>query len=266
MTSANLSDDEIEHVFKVFDANASGAIDRDEMSFALKALGWGKVTDDDVSQIFLEFDSTGNKTQMDQTEFAALVRSRQRDPDGPEEIHAAFRLFDADSKGRLSAADLKRVGELATGRPVPDDLVAEILRLADADGDGVLSFEEFRSAVAVDASGSPLESPLQSPTHAAKPAPALEDEPTDAEEAAPAAAGDAEPTTTELIANVAVTLTGGLILKAEARRAIAEMGYDSTTLPDASFDELFEECDGDGDARLTKDEYCALIDSFGETL
>lgn len=296
MTSARISDEDIRSVFVVFDTDGTGVIDATELLHALKSLGWQRITEADVSRLMA---SVGKDTRAGEglsfTEFADVVRQKQKLADGPEEILAAFRLFDKSGTGRLSAADLKSAGERATGKVVPDRMVAEIMRLADLDRDGHLCFDEFRAAVSkYDAS---LQANAQASTHfafggtmtaeqvaaelggsglgdsvradqTAAAAPAAAATPsTAAANLGSSGAGEASPSaagTTEVIAGVKVTFVAGKIEKKEVRRALAALGYDDETLPSNVFDDLFADSDADNDKRLTLDEYCTLLVGFGE--
>ena len=61
-------------------------------------------------------------------------------------------------------------------------------------------------------------------------------------------------------------LVGGKISKREVRRAFVCFGYNSEAMPDADFNELFDDSDSDGDGKLTRDEYCRLVVGFGEVV
>ena len=65
-----------------------------------------------------------------------------RDTDSEEEIRQAFKVFDKDGNGYISAAELRHV--MATlGEKLTDYEVDQMIREADVDGDGQLSYEEF---------------------------------------------------------------------------------------------------------------------------
>lgn len=58
-------------------------------------------------------------------------------------VARAFRIFDADADGLVHAADLQRVFGLQMGSTAHAPAFAEMVRLADADGDGALSLLDF---------------------------------------------------------------------------------------------------------------------------
>ncbi|ABO97277.1 predicted protein, partial [Ostreococcus lucimarinus CCE9901] len=59
-----------------------------------------------------------------------------------DDIRQAFREFDLDRNGYVGAAEIAHV--LASmGEKVTDDEIDEMILMADTDGDGQISFEEF---------------------------------------------------------------------------------------------------------------------------
>ena len=54
----------------------------------------------------------------------------------------AFKVFDKDGNGFLSAAELRHV-MTKLGEKLTDEEVDEMIREADVDGDGQINYEEF---------------------------------------------------------------------------------------------------------------------------
>ncbi|CAA7030312.1 unnamed protein product [Microthlaspi erraticum] len=74
-------------------------------------------------------------------ELGIVMRSlgkKMKDTDSEEELKEAFRVFDKDQNGFISAAELRHVGEKLT-----DEEVEEMIKEADVDGDGQINYEEF---------------------------------------------------------------------------------------------------------------------------
>ncbi len=63
-----------------------------------------------------------------------------KDTDGEEELREAFRVFDKDGNGFISAAELRHV-MTNLGEKLTDDEVDEMIREADLDGDGMVNYE-----------------------------------------------------------------------------------------------------------------------------
>jgi len=131
--------------FKAIDTNSDGHISREELEQAMMTLPSGEtqaIPFGKVKSVFESVDTDGSGL-IDYSEFCAAAIK-----DGAVQcekaMKAAFRVFDMDGDGHISKAELGHV--LASQS---EDL-GEIDRLLDpwdADGDGQLSFDEFRAMV-----------------------------------------------------------------------------------------------------------------------
>ncbi|KAH7529298.1 hypothetical protein FEM48_Zijuj05G0169700 [Ziziphus jujuba var. spinosa] len=65
-----------------------------------------------------------------------------KDTDSEEELREAFKVFDKDQNGFISAAELRHV-MTNLGEKLTDEEVEEMIREADVDGDGQVNYEEF---------------------------------------------------------------------------------------------------------------------------
>ena len=87
----------------------------------------------------LYFSETGNGT-IDFPEFLTMMARKMKDTDSEEEIREAFRVFDKDGNGFISAAELRHV-MTNLGEKLTDEEVDEMIREADIDGDGQVNYE-----------------------------------------------------------------------------------------------------------------------------
>ncbi|KAA8583316.1 hypothetical protein FQN60_015862 [Etheostoma spectabile] len=85
--------------------------------------------------------AVGNGT-IDFPEFLTMMARKMKDTDSEEEIREAFRVFDKDGNGYISAAELRHV-MTNLGEKLTDEEVDEMIREADIDGDGQVNYEEF---------------------------------------------------------------------------------------------------------------------------
>jgi len=69
-----------------------------------------------------------------------MMARKMKDSDSEEEIKEAFRVFDKDGNGFISAAELRHV-MTNLGEKLTDEEVDEMIREADIDGDGQVNYE-----------------------------------------------------------------------------------------------------------------------------
>ena len=92
-----------------------------------------------TSPIIVYVIHTGNGT-IDFPEFLTMMAKKLKDTDTEEEIREAFRVFDKDGNGFISAAELRHV-MTNLGEKLTDEEVDEMIREADVDGDGQINYE-----------------------------------------------------------------------------------------------------------------------------
>ena len=94
-----------------------------------------------VQDMINEVDADGNGT-IDFPEFLNLMARKMKDTDSEEELKEAFKVFDKDGNGFISAAELRHV-MTNLGEKLTDEEVDEMIREADVDGDGQVNYDEF---------------------------------------------------------------------------------------------------------------------------
>jgi len=72
---------------------------------------------------------------------AAMMARKMKDTDSEEEVREAFKVFDKDGNGFISAAELRHV-MTNLGEKLSDTEVEEMIREADTDGDGQINYDE----------------------------------------------------------------------------------------------------------------------------
>jgi calmodulin len=81
----------------------------------------------------------GNGT-IDFPEFLTMMSKKMKDSDNDEEIREAFRAFDKDGNGFISAAELRNA-MTNLGEKLTDQEIEEMIQEADIDGDGQVNYE-----------------------------------------------------------------------------------------------------------------------------
>ncbi|KAJ9471468.1 Caltractin [Diplonema papillatum] len=146
MAEARVTRDEVEQAFNLFDTDSTGYLDEEELAFALKSLGYGKVTKTDVNEILGEAGGYDSR-RIEREHFIELVERKQHAAGSPQEVRTAFKLFDLDGSGYISLRTLQRISAIVEGEPAPDKFLRDVIKAADADQDGELNFDEFANAV-----------------------------------------------------------------------------------------------------------------------
>uniref|UniRef100_A0A8C9H6U7 EF-hand calcium-binding domain-containing protein 11 n=1 Tax=Piliocolobus tephrosceles TaxID=591936 RepID=A0A8C9H6U7_9PRIM len=153
---------EFKEAFSLFDKDGDGTITTKELGTVMRSLGQNP-TEAELQDMINEVDADavddrpltadfhfptpkrntyfGNGT-IDFPEFLTMMARKMKDTDSEEEIREAFRVFDKDGNGYISAAELRHV-MTNLGEKLTDEEVDEMIREADIDGDGQVNYEEF---------------------------------------------------------------------------------------------------------------------------
>eukprot|EP00322_Chrysochromulina_rotalis_P015410 CAMPEP_0115844460 /NCGR_PEP_ID=MMETSP0287-20121206/8839_1 /TAXON_ID=412157 /ORGANISM="Chrysochromulina rotalis, Strain UIO044" /LENGTH=225 /DNA_ID=CAMNT_0003298185 /DNA_START=48 /DNA_END=725 /DNA_ORIENTATION=+ len=149
--------DEFREAFNTFDEDGGGTIDKDELRKLLTFAGQTPSDDElrDMIQI-IDADGTGD---INFPEFVTLMAHKMANEASEETIEHAFNVFDTDGSGAIAAAEFMRVlrnlGEMDISvEDIQDVFASKYGRtLGDTNGDGVISYQEFRKVILADKQG-----------------------------------------------------------------------------------------------------------------
>ena len=124
--------------FDMFDNNKSGKIDKKELGNVMRQLGKNP-SETDLETLVKEVDADGDG-EIDFNEFLTMMAESENSE--IDEIKTAFAIFDKDGNGYISKDELKAV-MVSLGERVTDADIDIMMKGADQNGDGKVSFDEF---------------------------------------------------------------------------------------------------------------------------
>ena len=124
----------------MFDKDGNDTIPTEDLGTVMRSLG-PSITEVELKDIINEVDAGGSGT-VDLKKFLAMMVRNMKNVHSKEEIREAFRLFDKDGNGFVSAAELRHV-LTHHGERLTDEHVDEVMREADVGSDGQVYYEEF---------------------------------------------------------------------------------------------------------------------------
>ena len=135
---------EYKEAFSLFDKSGDGTITTKDLGTVIRALGKNP-TEAELQDVINEVDPQGEGT-VDFPAFLTIMARKMKDTDTEEDIIEAFRVFDKDGAGTISAAELRHV-MTNLGEKLTDEEVDEMIREADVHGDGVIDYREFTKII-----------------------------------------------------------------------------------------------------------------------
>lgn len=131
---------ECKEVFDLFDKDKDGAITIKELGDVMRALG-ANPTQADLHEMINEVD-TNSSGKIEFKEFLELFAKKLKDPDSEEDLIEAFKMFDKDNNGFISAAELRHV-MTTLGEKLTEEEADEMIKEADMNNDGQINYQEF---------------------------------------------------------------------------------------------------------------------------
>lgn len=132
--------EEYREAFNLFDKDSGGTVSTKELKQVFEALGQHP-SEEDVRAMISEVDKDGSG-EIDFDEFLQLMAGKQSNMTMEDELRGAFNVFDKDGSGYISSEELKQV-LTNLGETMTDEEIDEMMKEADLDSDGQVSFDEF---------------------------------------------------------------------------------------------------------------------------
>ncbi|XP_077993926.1 neo-calmodulin-like [Glandiceps talaboti] len=130
----------LKQAFDRFDEDGNGKVTTKELGNVLRSLGQNP-SEETLKQMISKCDTDGSGT-VEFNEFCGLMKTMLKTPESPDDIRAAFKVFDIDGNGSITAGELRHVLAILGGN-VSKERCEELVKLVDTDGDGKVSYEEF---------------------------------------------------------------------------------------------------------------------------
>ena len=131
---------EFKEAFSRIEKDGDGAINKEELGAVMRSRGQNLTKVELQDLINKVEDDMGNKVNL--PGFLTIMGQKTRDNIIEAEIREVFNVFDMDGSGFISAKELRQVMTDLGEKPT-DGEVEELMRHADIDGDGQVSFDEF---------------------------------------------------------------------------------------------------------------------------
>ncbi|KAK4375855.1 hypothetical protein RND71_006532 [Anisodus tanguticus] len=137
-TSSSENSDQLERVFTYFDEDGDGKVSPAELRRCVKAVG-GDLTVEEAEMAVRLSDLDGDG-MLGLEDFSKLMEGEKNKE---SELRGAFEMYEMEGSGQITPKSLKRMLSRLGESTSIDNCKAMIQRF-DLDGDGVLSFDEFK--------------------------------------------------------------------------------------------------------------------------
>ena len=135
-----------EMAFKLFDKDASNAIDGSELHKAMHSLG-KRMTLEQAEDMIAEFDED-DSGQIDMEEFLKMMARADAVQGTLDGIGEVFQVFDADGDGAVTHEEFTSVlvsYQEDISEMLTIEQITKLINLIDVDGDGEIDHSEFTS-------------------------------------------------------------------------------------------------------------------------
>ena len=131
---------EFKEAFSLFCRDGGSYIVTTDLGTVMRSLGQNP-TEAEVQDMVNEVDIDGNGT-VDFPEFLTMMARKMKDIDIESEILEAFKVFDKNGDGLISASELRHIMS-SLGEKLTAEEVEEMMREAEVDDKGHVNYESF---------------------------------------------------------------------------------------------------------------------------
>ena len=121
------------------DINGDGKLQKDEIKQGYAEFFGRNLTDEEVDDMFNKVDADGSG-EIEYSEFV-IATMNEKNLLSNNKLQTAFKMFDKDGGGTISIDEIKQV--LSFGQNLDEEVVNQIIKQVDANGDGEISYDEF---------------------------------------------------------------------------------------------------------------------------
>ena len=131
---------ELKDAFELYEKNsADGKVDAQELSKLLRSLGQNP-SEDDLAKMIQELHIDGQGT-LEFPDFLKMMAKRMKDKESDQELRDAFRVFDEEGTGFVSASDLTYILVNLMGEK--EEEVKGMMKEVKVAKDGQINYEDF---------------------------------------------------------------------------------------------------------------------------
>eukprot|EP01006_Ploeotia_vitrea_P060147 TRINITY_DN75381_c0_g1_i1.p1 TRINITY_DN75381_c0_g1~~TRINITY_DN75381_c0_g1_i1.p1 ORF type:complete len:149 (+),score=84.55 TRINITY_DN75381_c0_g1_i1:49-495(+) len=141
MSLSNEQVEELKEVFSVYDNDNTDKIAIKDLGACFRSLGV-TLNQYDEEQMIQEVDPAGTG-EVTFERFQSLMEKKMKHIHTVDEIVEAFKVFDKDGSGLISADDIKGVLTKIGTRPLSDAEMKEMLASADPNSTGRINYRDF---------------------------------------------------------------------------------------------------------------------------
>jgi len=98
-----------------------------------------ELSEEEVEEMYAKVDADGNG-EIDYSEFVVATMN-EKNLLSNNKLRAAFKMFDKDGGGSISIEEIRQV--LSFGQNLDEEVVKQIIKQVDENGDGEISYDEF---------------------------------------------------------------------------------------------------------------------------